>query len=68
MRAFTFSGVVGVTLNIAGSVRPDSRCGVVITERLPSNSSVAYTMDTYQHVIDQMTNQAASALDQVFAN
>jgi integrase len=31
------------------------------------HSSVAFTMDTYQHVVDQMTDQAASALDDAFA-
>ena len=31
------------------------------------HSSVAFTMDTYQHVGDQMTGQAAAALDDVFA-
>lgn len=31
------------------------------------HSSVAFTMDTYQHVIDHMTDQAATALDNAFA-
>ena len=31
------------------------------------HSSVAFTMDTYQHVGDQMTGQAAAALDDAFA-
>jgi hypothetical protein len=31
-------------------------------------SSVAFTMDTYQHVVDQMTDQAAAALDDAFAS
>jgi len=31
------------------------------------HSSVAFTMDTYQHVGDQMTDQAAAALDDAFA-
>ena len=30
------------------------------------HSSVAFTMDTYQHVTNQMTDQAASALDKAF--
>ena len=32
------------------------------------HSSVAFTMDTYQHVVDQMTDQAAAAaFDDAFA-
>lgn len=31
------------------------------------HSSVALTMDTYQHIVDQMTGLAASALDDAFA-
>jgi hypothetical protein len=30
-------------------------------------SSVAFTMDTYQHVVDHMIDQAATALDNAFA-
>jgi hypothetical protein len=30
-------------------------------------SSVGFTTDTYQHVVDLMTDQAASALDNAFA-
>jgi integrase len=31
------------------------------------HSSVAFTMDTYQHVNDQMADQAAGAIDDAFA-
>ena len=38
-----------------------------IASAVLGHSSVAFTMDTYQHVIDHMTDQAATALDNAFA-
>lgn len=37
-----------------------------VTSAVLGHSSVAFTMDTYQHVIDHMTDQAATALDNAF--
>ena len=38
-----------------------------VTSAMLGHSSVAFTMDTYQHVDDQMTGQAATALNDAFA-
>ncbi len=38
-----------------------------VASAMLGHSSVAFTMDTYQDVLDQMTEQAATALDDAFA-
>jgi integrase len=50
------------TAMLEGQVHP------AVASAMLGHSSVAFTMDTYQHVIDEMTDQAASALDQAFAD
>jgi integrase len=38
-----------------------------VASAMLGHSSVAFTMDTYQHVNDQMADQAAGAIDDAFA-
>jgi integrase len=45
----------------------EQRVHPAVASAVLGHSSVAFTMDTYQHVVDQMTDLAATALDDAFA-